>query len=113
MGRYRIVSWHDVYVDDYEQGEIKHVNFFCLSGIYDAVNYQQAVEEHLNEHGYNLGMENCEVYKDTNSLLTSCLVDENNVQPNGYELEQWKKGKKVLYSDSMSIEVKELNEIIL
>lgn len=108
MKKFRIVSWHEIFIDDYEQGEKDYINSFDLSGIYEADNCKDAVNMHLSEHGYNLGLENCEVNEESNELQTSCLVDEDNMQPSTHDLELWKQGKKVLFVDYINIQVEEL-----
>lgn len=105
--KFLITSQHDVFVDNYNEGEQENVNFYCLDGIIEADNYKEAVTKYLQENlGYNLDINNCEVRD--NAIFTSCLVDIENYQPTNNEVEQWKRGQKVLYSNNIEINVSQI-----
>lgn len=109
MKKYYIESIHTVYEDDYNEGEKDYKNEFRCDGIYDTPDHKEAINLHLSNIGFNLGVENCE-YSD-GEYQTSCLVDGNNIQPTQSEVDMWERGKLKLYSNNINIVVFELNQI--
>lgn len=106
MKKFRIVSNHEVYEDNYNEGELGYVNGYTLDGIYKMDNWQQAIENHFNENGLSIEMKDCEI--EDGILYTSCLVNSDGVQPFNNELQDFKKGLINLYSDNITVIVQEL-----
>lgn len=113
MKNFEILSSHYIYVDHYEDGEGDQVNYFTLKSTHEANDYKEAVNNHLEFYGYNLGIENCEIDKENNVIQTSCLVNASNEQPSNKDVEIWKRGDTdlTLYSDNISITVKQLIDV--
>src|SRR5690625_1351572 len=113
MKNYTVKSFHEVFVDDYNEGYSESINSYFLQDEVKAGNAQEAVTTYLNDNlGYNLGFEDCEVCPDENGLvMTSCLVDKDNLQPSDHDLKMWKMGKVKLYSDNILIYVYEQKEV--
>lgn len=111
--QFLISTSHDVYVDDYNEGELDHVNSYGLESKIKADTWQQAVNKYFEEVLYlSLGIESCEV-EEFNIFITTCLVNELNLHPSDYEVKQWEEGKKELYSNTIRIKVYEINEVNL
>jgi hypothetical protein len=53
MKNYFIECEHNIYVDNYEQGEEENINNFDTKGMYKAENSTDAIEQHLKSLGYN------------------------------------------------------------
>ena len=113
MKTYIVKSYHDIFVDDYNEGEGKNVNSYTLNGEVRADNPKEAVNIYFKDHlGYNLGFENCEVCPDESSLIqTSCLVDVDNLQPSEQEVKMWENGEVDLYANNILMYVYELKEV--
>lgn len=113
MKTYLVRSYHDIFVDDYNDGEGKSVNSYALSGEVQADNPKEAVNAYLNDHlGYNLGFEDCDVSPDEAGLVqTSCLVDAYGSQPSEQVVKMWKNGEVDLYAVSIQMYVYELKEV--
>lgn len=110
MKNYIVKSFHDVYVDDYNEGEGDYVNSYALSGEVQANTPNEAVTAYLRDNlGYNLDFNNCEVSpEEVNRVQTSCLVDADNMQPDNSMYEQWKAGKLECYSNHIDMFVYEV-----
>ena len=106
-----VKSLHTIHIDSYNEGEGDFVQHFELESTEIAENYKQAITNHLQDNGYNLDYNNCEISEDKISLETSCIVDKDNTQPSKNILTLWEHGKVTLYSDSISIKVHEANRI--
>lgn len=113
MKNYIVKSFHKIFVDDYNDGEGKHVNTYALSDEVQAENPKQAINKYLQDClGYNLDFNNCEVNPDDKSnVQTSCLVDSMNLQPDNRIYEQWKSGKVELYANYIDLFVYEVIEV--
>lgn len=113
MKYYKVKSYHDVYVDDYNNGEGENVNSYVLNGEVQADSLKEAVNAYLNDNlGYNLGFENCEVCpEDKNLVQTSCLVDADNLEPSNTMFEAWRAGTVKLYSNHIDMFIYEVNEV--
>lgn len=108
MKTYIVKTMHDVYVDDYNEGEGKHVNSYNLKGEIESETPQDAVQQYFDRHlGYNFAMNNAYVpHKEEedapkNVLHYSVLVDEENVEASKEDIKLWQEGKKELYSNSI------------
>ena len=113
MKTYIVKSYHDIFVDDYKEGEGKNVNSYTLSGEVRADTPKEAVNIYLNGNlGYNLGFENCEVCPAEKGLVqTSCLVDADSLQPSEQVVKMWENGEAILYANNIQIYVYELKEV--
>lgn len=113
MKTYLVKSYHEIFVDDYNEGEGKNVNSYTFSGKVRADSPKEAVNIYLNDNlGYNLGFENCEVCPDEEGLVqTSCLVDADNLQPSKQVVKMWENGEVDLYANIIQMYVYELKEV--
>jgi hypothetical protein len=113
--KYYISSTHNIYEDDYNEGEGKEVNYYTLKAIVIAENAKEAIKKYFeNTLYYSFSFEYAIIdEEDTNILFYSNLVDENNSEASEAEKEAWKKGNKKLYSDNARIEINMLNAIDL
>lgn len=108
--KFVISSHHDIYVDDWNEGELDFVNGYSMSETIEAETWKEAVNTYFEKvlH-YNLGIENCDIEDDY--IVTSCLVDEDILQPTDKEVEDWKEGKRTLYSNVIMVYVDELIKV--
>lgn len=103
-----IRSFADVSIDDYEQGELDHVNYFendtkrfssttetlkedILSNLEKYVT--DVIYTTFNEDDIKEQLEN----RDDESFFVSVLVDNNNREPNDAQIARWKEGNETLY----------------
>jgi hypothetical protein len=111
MKQFRIVSNHSVYIDNYEDGEQDYVNGYELENTIKAETKEEAINKYFSDFLYfNLSIENCEASED-GYLQTSCLLDEENIQPTSKEIELWKENKLKLYVNHIDLKVYELVEV--
>lgn len=113
MRNFYITSFHDIYEDDFNEGEGKHVNTFDLKGNIKAENPIEAVKTYIQEvAGYDVSDDaTIDVHDERpNVAFWGATVDNDNVQASESEIERWKEGKMKLYSDHMEITVQELIE---
>lgn len=106
MNEYLIKSYHNIYVDDYNEGELDHINGYNMSAFIKAPDAGNAIQQYI---------ENCLYYKfNSNYLDTSgddissyydVLVDKDDAEATENERELWKQGKLKLYNNQIRIEV--------
>jgi uncharacterized iron-regulated protein len=115
MKNYRIVSHHDIHVDDYENGEGEYLNGYSLEEIIAAESPIEAVEKYFkNVLAYDFDKDSaCIDDEQDNVLHYDVLVDDNNFKASESEIEEWKNGKKVLYNDHSVVYVYELTPVKL
>lgn len=114
MKDFYIQSLHEVFVDDYNEGEKEYSYSYDQKGRIKAETYEDAVNIYFDTVLlFNLGIENCELNKESNTLETSCLVDSEQNQPNEYQVKCWENGYLELYVNRISISVFEVTEVIL
>jgi hypothetical protein len=120
MRRFYISSNHDVFVDDYNQGELENVNWYNLDSIISADNINEAIQKYFNDklyysfdidHAYIPHTEDESVPK--NVLHYSVLVDVDNSQASENEIELWKEDKLKLYVDNIQLIINELVEVTI
>lgn len=114
MKNYIVKSFHEVFVDDYNEGELNHVNGYELSDEVQADTVHGAVTKYLQDNlGYNLDFKNCEVNPDDKAnLQTYCLVDVDNMQPSNEDIELWKQGKATLYANYIDMFIYEVSKVV-
>ena len=105
MNEYLIKSYHNIYVDDYNEGEGYHVNSYNMTAFIKAPEVGNAIQQYI---------ENCLYYKfNSNYLDTSgddissyydVLVNKDDAEATENERELWKQGKLKLYNNQIRIE---------
>jgi hypothetical protein len=115
MEKYKLVSIHHVYKDDYTEGEGEMVNNFVLSEEIEAENPKDALMKYFDFLGCEVTDEDIEsMAKDTDEdgiYHWSKQVDKDNCFVTPDEVEQWKRGKLTLYSDNFSVFIYELTRV--
>jgi hypothetical protein len=112
MKTYEITTTHDVYTDNYEDGQTKHVNWYQQTSKQKANSPREAIENHFNNTLYlPFNFDRAEPNDENTILYWSNLVDENNEQPTTGDIERWKNGTRELYANNIQIEIKELTTI--
>lgn len=109
--------WSDVYVDDYEQGEMEskgsREHDFMVGEIFDFEDLFDILDSNLG-----LSTDPSHYTIVDNKILTSRLEDADGEEPTKSEIESWKKGKTTLYVAHYTIGLKvvvvsELNDEML
>lgn len=105
MNEYLIKSYHNIYVDDYNEGEGYHVNSYNMTAFIKAPEVGNAIQQYI---------ENCLYYKfNSNYLDTSgddissyydVLVDDEGIEATEADRELWKNGELKLYNNQIMIE---------
>ena len=118
MKTYSIKTGHDIYIDSYNEGEGKHVNYYDIKAEVKAENPTQAIEKYFEDtlyYNFNMNLAYIAHEEDedqpVNVLHYSVLVDEENAEASVEEVELWKEGKKVLYSNNIYLSIYELVEV--
>ena len=118
MKTYFIESVHDVYIDDYNEGETTHVNFYDIKQNVKAENTREAINKFFEKIlFYKFNFENAIITNEedenepVNRLEYSVLVDEENNEASEIDIEKWKKNKKTLFANNITIYINELQPV--
>ena len=105
--KYYIESFHDVFIDDYKEGEGKQVNNYNLSAIIDAENVTEAIKKYFDkELFFSFDIKYLDEFNYSN------LVNHENEEATHEEIVLWKDGKKSLYSNDTQLSIYQLNKIL-
>lgn len=109
---YKVEIFTNVYIDDYEQGELDRVNYYENEEEVTTENPIKAIEKALNNLGFSFKVEYSETDEDNNTLYYSNLVDNDSFEITEKDslYKEWKEGKRVLYTANHAIKVYQLNE---
>lgn len=111
MTRYLISSYHEIYRDDYNEGESDRVNEYDLDQIVTADTPMEALETYYRDT-LNRKFPNPEYLmlddEKANVIYDSSLEDEDGFQPSESEIAEWKEGKRMLYANNATIHVNEI-----
>ena len=118
MRTFSITSIHDVYVDDYNQGELEHVNWYKLQEIVSANDTKEAIQKYFNDYlFYDFDIDHAYIphiedeSENKNVLHYSVLVDVESCQASSYDVVSWKEGRLKLFSNNINIIIQELIEV--
>jgi hypothetical protein len=104
---YLIKTYFDVYEDDYNEGEGKHVNQWAWESKHDAI--ESALQQHFEQVGLSYDVNH--MYEEDGMRNYSWTVDEDCCEATEKEIEQWKQDKMKLYSLNANIKIYKLEEI--
>ena len=115
MKTFKIRSAHDIYIDDYEQGELDRVNGYTVTNEVEANDVWEAIEKYFETTlYYNFKKDNASKSDEVeNELHYSVLVDVENLEANEGQIEKWKQGKEKLYSNNITITVYKIIKTVL
>ena len=115
MKTFKICSAHDVYIDDYEQGELDRVNGYTVTNEVEANDVWEAIEKYFETTlYYNFKKEYASKSDEVeNELHYSVLVDVENLEASEKQIEDWKQNKQKLYSNNITITVYEIIETVI
>ena len=112
---YKVEIFTDVYIEDYEHGELDRVNYYENEEEVTTESPIKAIEKALNNLAFSFKVEYSETDENNNTLFYSNLVDNE-----GFEVtekdslyKEWQEGKRVLYIANHTIKVYQLNEVKL
>jgi hypothetical protein len=112
MRNFQIVSDHTVYVDSFKDGELENVNNYDIKANVKALSPIEAIEEYFKNtlyYDFNKDyMQEDEEEKNENKVWYSVLVDEENTQATETQKKEWKRGKKTLYANYITLFVHEV-----
>jgi hypothetical protein len=114
MKEYLIKSYHEIYVDDYNEGELDMVNAYTNSAILHAYDPIDSIKEYFNTQFYYDFDESlvCTDAEDrTNVVWYNVMVNELNDEADPSEVELWKKGEMKLYNNSIRITIYEITPV--
>lgn len=113
MKTYKITTEHNVFIDNYENGEGKSVNFYILKSECKALTVQDAILNHFKNTVYlPFDFKHADIDKDQNVIFYSHIVNVDNEKPTETEVEKWKKEQIELFSNNIIITAQELNDVI-
>ena len=115
MKTFKIRSAHDIYIDDYEQGELDRVNGYTVTNEVEANDVWEAIEKYFETTlYYDFKKDNASKSDEVeNELHYSVLVDVENLEASENQIEKWKQGKEKLYSSNITITVYEIIGTVL
>ncbi len=94
--KFFIKSFHDVYEDNWEKGEGKQLDYYEQSAVVKAETKDKAIAKFYADilhYTYN-----------GDYMQDTVIVDKDNVELNGEELEEWKDGNPG-YSNSFKLKI--------
>ena len=97
---YIIKTYFDVYEDDYNEGEGKHVNSWDYESEHDAI--ESALQQHFEQLGLSYDV-NLLLEDDGNRWYSWMLYEDR--QATDKEIQLWKQGKLNLYSLTANIKI--------
>ena len=105
MIEYLIKSYHEIYVDDYNEGELDHVNSYNMTAFIKAPDVGSAIQQYIeNCLYYKFNHEYLDISGDDMSSYYDVLVDEDSNEITENERELWKQGELKLYNNQIRIE---------
>jgi hypothetical protein len=114
MNQYSIQSISDVCVDDYHEGQGDTTNWYKYDNIIMAKSPLEAVKSFV-EYMFDISFNSEDFMLDSeknNVIHTgfSVKIDEDGheLKPSDEDIELWKEGRKTLYTNNLTIHVKEL-----
>jgi hypothetical protein len=108
---YKIVSYHNIFIDSFNDGEGKNVNNYTLKRELKAETTRQAIEKYFSGClFYEFDFMNSSIDEETKILHCSFLVNENNEEATKENKKLWKAGALELYANNVQIEVFELTQ---
>ena len=115
MKTFKIHSAHDIYIDDYEQGELDRVNGYTVTNEVEANDVWEAIEKYFETTlYYNFKKEYASKSDEVeNELHYSVLVDVENLEASEKQIEDWKQNKQKLHSNNITITVYEIIKTVL
>jgi hypothetical protein len=109
---YKAIIYKDVYKDSYENGEIGIINF-DMPTVIEKENLSDLISEILNFLDVKLEdlyIDNCNSYGFSTEIWCEKQTNENHVIPTEKEIDDWKNGNIILYSESYHILVSMIHE---
>jgi hypothetical protein len=114
MKKFKVTTEHTVYIDSYTEGEGKQVNLYDLQSTQRTETPREAIQNHFNNTVFlPFDFDKAEISEDKALIFWSYLVDEENGEPYPHDLEEWKQGKKELYSNNIIISIEEITPITI
>ena len=115
MKNFLIKSTHEVFVDDYEKGELEAVNFYNLEEQILEDTPKAAIAKYCNILlNLNIDFESAELdTEQPHRISYSALVDEDNIPASKSLIEQWKAGEIKLFCNHIDISIYELAPVVI
>ena len=112
LNSYYITSKHDIYIDNYTEGEGERVNSYDMNAIIKADNVKEAIAKYFkNELYLSYDEEYIDDSLEDGNFFYSNLVDSENLEATKNEIESWQKNEKILYSNNTTISIFQLVKI--
>lgn len=114
MKTYNILSFHSVHVDDYEQGELEHVQDYEVKAEVTADTAKEAIQKYIESVLYmRFEPETLYIDKSEDVIHYDAIVDNDNHDITESDREQWKKGEFKAYSNRFELQIYEVVKIDL
>ena len=101
----------DVYEDDYNEGEIRHANYWEENHEFNHDDLDLAISDAMDKSYYSYNKKYLD--NDDGVLRYSVMVDEDNCEASQSEIEEWKLGNKTLYSANIEFKLYKIEEVTL
>ena len=109
MKTFFIECEHNIYLDNYNEGETENVNNYDTKGMYKTENNIQAIEKHLYSLGYDFNEDHIQAdEEEENKIWYSVLTNEQGDEATKSEVLEFITNNKNLYANNMTIYVYEL-----
>ena len=105
---YIVKSWHNMYVDNFKNGESELIHSYKLDAQIEAKSPLAAVQKYFADVLYFSFDIDKAGTEEAGCIHYSNLVDDDNSEANAKDIELWKEGKVKLYANNSIIEVSEI-----
>lgn len=108
MIEYLIKSYHEIYVDDYNEGELDMVNVYIHSAKVFSNSPIDAIKDYFNtqlHYSFDESLVCTDAEDSLNVVWYNIMVNQFNDEAEESEIELWKKGELTLYNNSIRIEI--------
>ena len=110
MNKYFIESFHEIFIDSYEQGELEQVNYFKCEKIIQADSPINALRKYYEqETARDFSIKNIDI--DDELIYDSFLVDVDNYIATEKQIQKWKNNEIQLYSENVTFHIYKLETV--
>jgi hypothetical protein len=110
MKTFVVKSFHDVYLDNYENGEGEQVHSYSLKSEINANDKKEAIQKYFDEFLF-LSFDYSLCHEEENEIQYSNLVNIENEEATEEQKELWRNDKAILYTNISLVKVFELTQV--
>lgn len=111
MKKFVVTAHHEIYEDDYNEGELDFTNSYSDKIEVAAETAKQAIEKYFEQNYFEFNWDYCQIDEEaTQYVHYTNLVDEQNCQADKADIKLWKRGERKLYANHTTVSCYEVPE---